>query len=48
MKKGQKMKFKKVILPILIMLLIININGKCYAKYVFEYTIKAAEISIRK
>ena len=40
------MKFKKVILSIIIMLLIIGINAKSYAKYVFEYTMKAAEVSI--
>lgn len=40
------MKFKKIIISILIMFIIININSHCLAKYVFEYTKKAAEISI--
>lgn len=40
------MKLKKVIVLILIMLVMISINSKSYAKYVFEYTKKAAEITI--
>ena len=40
------MKFKKIIMSILIIFIIININSHCSAKYVFEYTQTAAEISI--
>lgn len=40
------MKFRKLIIVIVILLSIININYSCYAKYVFEYTEKAAEIII--
>ena len=40
------MKVEKVIITIILILLIININVKCYAKYVFEHTMKAAEILI--
>jgi len=40
------MKLKKVIISILIMLISISINSQSYAKYVFEYTTKAAEITI--
>lgn len=41
------MKFKKIIISILIMSVIISTNSKCFAKYVFEYTKKAAEIIIK-
>lgn len=41
------MKFKKIIISILIMSSMISINSYCYAKYVFEYTTKAAEITIK-
>ena len=40
------MRFKKLIISILMMLIIININSIALAKYVFEYTSKAAEITI--
>lgn len=40
------MKFKKIIVLILIMFIVISINNKSSAKYVIEYTIKAAEITI--
>lgn len=40
------MKLKKVIILMLIMLMAISINYQCYAKYVFEYTTKVAEITI--
>jgi len=40
------MKSKKLIISILIMLIIISINSISFAKYVFEHTIKAAEILI--
>lgn len=40
------MKLKKIILLILIMLVTISINSQCSAKYVFECTKKAAEITI--
>jgi len=40
------MKFKKVIAVILIAFFIISANSKCFAKYVFEYTKKAAEITV--
>jgi len=40
------MKLKKVIIYALIMLIIVNANCKTYAKYVFEYTKKAAEVTI--
>jgi len=40
------MKLKKIIISILIIITIISINAKCSAKYVFEYTKKAAEIYI--
>lgn len=41
------MKFKKVIISILIMIAIINIHSQSFAKYVFEYTKIAAEITIK-
>ena len=41
------MNTKKIIISILIMFIIININSNCYAKYVIEYTKKAAEITIK-
>lgn len=40
------MKFKKIIISIVIILFIISINSRCSAKYVFEWTNKAAEITI--
>ena len=40
------MKLKKIIISILIMFMTISINSQSYAKYVFEYTKKAAEITI--
>lgn len=40
------MKFKKIIISILLMITIISINSQCFAKYVFEYNIIAAEITI--
>ena len=40
------MKLKKLIAIILIVFLIISANNNCFAKYVFEYTKKAAEIVI--
>ena len=40
------MKFKKIIIAILIMFIIINVSNRCSAKYVIEYIKKAAEISI--
>ena len=40
------MKLKKMVISILIILTIININSKSYAKYVFEHIEKAAEIRI--
>jgi len=40
------MKGKRIIALILIIFLTISINCKSLAKYVFEYTIKAAEITI--
>ena len=40
------MKFKKIILSILITFAIVGINSKSYAKFVFEYTQKAAQITI--
>lgn len=42
------MKYKKMIISILILLLIINIKVKSYAKYVFEYIKVAAEITINR
>lgn len=41
------MKFKKIIISILTMCLIISVHSYCYAKYVFEYITKAAEITIK-
>ena len=40
------MKLKKVIISILFMMAIICMNSKCFAKYVFEYDLIAAEIRI--
>jgi len=40
------MKSKKIIISILIMCLLLNINSKIYAKYVFEYTKTVAQIII--
>ena len=40
------MKIKKMVISILIILTIISINSRSYAKYVFEYTTIAAEIII--
>lgn len=42
------MNLKKVIISILLMFAIICINSQCFAKYVFEYNIIAAEITINK
>lgn len=42
----RNMKFKKIIVSILIMLIAISINTESSAKYVFECTKKAAEITI--
>ena len=38
------MKVKKIIIAIVTIWSIISINTRCYAKYVFEYTLKAVEI----
>lgn len=40
------MKIKKLIISILIILILVNIKTKCYAKYVFEEIKIAAEIII--
>ena len=40
------MKLKKIIIIVLIAIAIININSKVFAKYVFEYTEKAAILEI--
>ena len=40
------MKFKRMIILLLIIFFITSINVKCFAKYVFEYTKKAAEITV--
>lgn len=40
------MKLKKIGISILVMLSIINVKSQSYAKYVFEYTTKVAEITI--
>ena len=40
------MKLKKLIISMLIILIIISINSVSLAKYVFEHTIKAVEITI--
>lgn len=40
------MRFKKVIISVLVAFIIISVNSQCYAKYVFEYTMKAVEIEI--
>ena len=40
------MKLKKVIVAIVILIIMININSICSAKYVFDYTIVAAEVKI--
>lgn len=40
------MKLKKMIISILIMFTLISLNSLSYAKYVIEYTKKAAEITI--
>lgn len=40
------MKLIKTIILILIIFIMISINSHSYAKYVFEYIEKAAEISI--
>lgn len=41
------MKLKKIIISIFIILGIVNINSESSAKYVIEYTKKAAEIVIK-
>ena len=41
------MKFKKIIISILIMVAIISIHSQSLAKYVFECTKIAAEITIK-
>ena len=41
------MKFKKVAISILIMIAIISVQSQSMAKYVFEYTKIAAEITIK-
>jgi len=40
------MKFKKIVISILIMITIIGVRTQCSAKYVIEYTKKAFEIAI--
>ena len=40
------MKLKNMIILIIVMITIISINSQSYAKYVFECTKKAAEITI--
>ena len=40
------MKLKKIIVSIILMFFIMSINSQCFAKYIFEYNIKAAEIMI--
>ena len=40
------MKMKKIIILIMVMLTMICIKSKCYAKYVFECTKIAVEIKI--
>lgn len=43
------MKFIKIITLILtIILIVISFSSNCYAKYVFETTIKAAELDINR
>lgn len=42
------MKFKKLVISILIMIVIISIHSQSCAKYVFECTNKAAEIEIKR
>ena len=42
------MKYKKIIISMLIVVTIIMINNVCYAKYVFEYIKTAAEIKINR
>lgn len=37
---------KKIIISIILMIVLISIHSQCFAKYVFEYTKKAAEITI--
>lgn len=40
------MKFKKIIVAIIILIIIININSICSAKYVFEYVENAAKLDV--
>lgn len=40
------MKINKLIISILVMITIISLNSQSFAKYVIEYTINVAEISI--
>lgn len=41
------MKFKKLIISTLIIITIISIQSQCFAKYVFECTKIAAQITIK-
>lgn len=42
------MNLKKVIISILLMFAIICNDSQCFAKYIFEYNIRAAKITINK
>ena len=39
---------KKIIISIILTITLISINSNCFAKYVFEYNLIAAEIKINK
>lgn len=41
------MKFNKIVISLLIMIAIVSIHSQSSAKYVFECTKKAAEITIK-
>ena len=41
------MKLRKIIIITMIILIVISVNSQCFAKYVFQYTNKAAEITIK-
>lgn len=45
-RKGTTMKFKKIIISILILLITISINSISFGKYTFEHVEKIAEIKI--
>lgn len=39
---------KKIIVSIILIIALISVNSNCFAKYIFEYNLIAAEIRINK